>query len=575
MGAMGHGTANNGKRRSRRVPILVACIIVLAGVAFAVVAHFAWGADAFAPFRNAAGADADAGVQVGVDAGAASESGVLRAEGVAVDANGLSEGRDAAQENSRYFQELIDWVSESGGGTVNVPAGEFYFAATGRYHAAHYAIRARDNVAIVGAGADATTFLPYGTWRDNDDYVTGIDLFWYDGIGTKTYLVNADFRDFTVDGAYARGRAGAYNASGKGFFFKLFRDCDWSGVVVKNTDGTGFGVDFPINSTIRNCVAIECGKNADEDSFGASGFGIGTGYSQAESIVIENCESYDNTKYGFFFEHQSLYRSYIKANRASGFEVRGCVASGNLYNYGGKRAYDVSYVRCVSAVSDDDDRESYTRSAYKLEDHTVRVTFTDCQIEQSVSDVKAGDEGYDAVHWALDAGIVESASADERAFRPNDAATRAEVAFMLWRLEGWPGDLPIGGEVHPTGVTDVTPDHSAADAVRWLRDAGLSVADEFRPDDAATRAEFATMLWRLATGDDDDSGVADEGSIGVDDVSQQAGAAPAAPYYAEAVQWAVDNGLMTAYQASLANDPVTRTEAVEMLHAYDLVREAE
>ena len=93
------------------------------------------------------------------------------------------------------------------------------------------------------------------------------------------YLINADFSDFVIDGDSVRGgiatAGGQYLTDGKGFMINLFSNCDWNNVVVKNTDATGFGVDCPINSTIRNCKAINCGKAATTSDNGASGFGIG------------------------------------------------------------------------------------------------------------------------------------------------------------------------------------------------------------------------------------------------------------------------------------------------------------
>lgn len=61
------------------------------------------------------------------------------------------------------------------------------------------------------------------------------------GSTTAATSTNASFYDFTIDGESTQGSLRGYNASGKGFFFKLFRGCTWERVEVRNTDGTGFG----------------------------------------------------------------------------------------------------------------------------------------------------------------------------------------------------------------------------------------------------------------------------------------------------------------------------------------------
>ena len=573
-----HTSATPG--RARRRGIAVALAIILIGAAIILTAHFAYGMDVdlFRGIANDARTEEDPDglegetssiIVTSPDAGDAFE----------VSALGLSESSSAAQANTAYLQGIVDEVSEAGGGTVRIPAGSFRFAAGGAYDEGHYAIEARDNVSIVGAGEDRTALLPSGTFADSGSFRHGVDMFWYDGTETKTFLVNADFADFTVDGKETRGSAEAYNASGKGFFFKLFRDCDWRNVVVKNTDGTGFGVDYPVNSTLVGCTAIACGKNANADSFGASGFGIGVGYSSEEGILIEGCESRDNTKYGYFFEHQTLYRDEPRARESQGFTVRDCVASGNLYNFGGNRAYDVSYESCVSAVSEDPKREAYTRHAYMLENHTVRVTFSNCVVEQECSDVDASDRCYDAVRWALGNGIAESGPDGGKAFRPYEYATRGEASLMLWRLSGWPGDVLIGQRVSlSSAASDVPADSIFADAVRWLRAEGLSTNLAFRASDGITYAEFTTMLWRLAGEPEVASADSDEqGGDGADeDVRAIANAGDDSPLtnveglpdYADAAAWAVSVGLFQPIDVNLPNAKIMRGAAVMALQAF-------
>ena len=229
----------------------------------------------------------------------------------------------------------------------------------------------------------------------------GIDMFYYDGFDDRRYLDNASFYDFAIDGESTQGSLRGYNASGKGFFFKLFRGCTWERVEVRNTDGTGFGADYPVDCVMRDCTAIGCGKNATADSYGASGFGVGVGLSEDESMVIENCTSSANTKFGFFFEHQSLYRlNGVGARRAKGFQVTNCTAWGNLINFGGNRAYDVVYDHCVSDQPKKSGEELYTDYAFTFVEHSVRILVRNATVDQMYTDVLA-DPSSSAAMWRM------------------------------------------------------------------------------------------------------------------------------------------------------------------------------
>ncbi|MBQ7386920.1 MAG: hypothetical protein IJW03_02010 [Clostridia bacterium] len=257
--------------------------------------------------------------------------------GVSVDNSGA--------ENSENLQELIDSL-EGSGRTVYIPAGEYKFAARGTQTIGSHCIKMRSGVSIIGDG-DKTVLMPVGT----SEY--GLDMFYFNDYldtGAEVYLENCRFESFVID-AYATS-VETYTSAGKGFMFNLFRDCHWKNVTVKNTDATGFGVDCPIDSSISGCKAIGCGKGATEQSSGASGFGIGFGFCDGESISVSGCEASGNKRFGFFFEHQGRFDSdKYSAFDEHSFTVSDSVASGNLYNFGGIRASDVIYRDCRSFES--------------------------------------------------------------------------------------------------------------------------------------------------------------------------------------------------------------------------------
>ncbi len=264
----------------------------------------------------------------------------------AVDAteHGLSTGNGGVQ-NSKALQALIDFLSEDGG-TIYIPAGEYVFAANGTQTLGSHCIKMRSNVSIVGEGA-STVLKPTG------DSWYGLDMFYFnDYLDTNTpaYLENCRFESFVIDAADTS--CVYYTSAGKGFMFNLFRNCHWQKITVKNTDATGFGVDCPINSTITDCIAIGCGKAATEESTGASGFGIGFGYSENESLTITDCQASDNKKFGFFFEHQGRFNSEkYSAVPSDRFLVANCEAASNLFGFGGICTVNTVYENCYSRDS--------------------------------------------------------------------------------------------------------------------------------------------------------------------------------------------------------------------------------
>ena len=82
-------------------------------------------------------------------------------------------------------------------------------------------------------------------------------------------------------------------------------------------------------------------------------------------------------------------------------------------------------------------------------------------------------------------------------------------------------------------------------------------ADTFSPDDAMTRAMLVTVLWRL-----DGKAEASKASAFVD--------VPAKEYYADAVAWAAENGIVNGVDTThfAPNDEVTREQIAAILFRY-------
>lgn len=248
--------------------------------------------------------------------------------------------------NTQALQSLIDTAASAGGGTIFIGPGEYEFAISNTEAFDEHCIKLRSNVSIIGAG-NTTILLPTGSNTD------GFDMFYFndlkDGAGAN-YLENCVFRDFVVDGKSQS--CTNYTTRGKAFMVNLFHNCYWQRVTVRNTDATGFGMDCPINCSITDCVAESCGKAATTSSEGASGFGIGFGYSNDETITISGCTATDNKKFGIFFEHQKRFdgTTYI-ASRNRGMFVDNCTAMENYYNFGALHGNRAMFRDCNSIAA--------------------------------------------------------------------------------------------------------------------------------------------------------------------------------------------------------------------------------
>ena len=495
----------------------------------------------------------------------------------------------ACARNTMLLQEAVDLTSDAGGGTLQLPGGTFYFGSAGYYGRADAAIICRDNVTIEGAGMDSTILKPYGTFKN------GMNMFYYGG---AEYVTNADFRNFTIDSAEEKTLA--YNNQGKGFMLSPIKDCDWENVKVRNTDGTGFGVDLPVNCTIRDCIAEKCGKAASRNSNGASGFGIGIGLSNDESMIIENCHAYGNTKFGFFFENQVIFkdtREKCRASEAAGFLVKNCTAGDNLYDFGGNRAHDLTYENCRSMRVSDSALRALNRGVY-FQNHSRRINVTGCSIEERFKDVTdSSAECYEPIYWAYNRGIVERASSgSEAVFEPEDNLTRGMAAELLYRYAGRPGDVvqyttAEANRELTVSFTDILPYTDCYDAVEWLNQQGFAdvftETEQFGAKEPVTGGAYLNLLYRFAgspavveeeilkteavresVSGNSVSGNTVSGNSILDESepAEKLAAAKKPPVF---VRWALQNGII-GEEAEVfdENMPLSRGEAVTWLYRY-------
>lgn len=128
--------------------------------------------------------------------------------------------------------------------------------------------------------------------------------------------------------------------------------------------------------------------------------------------------------------------------------------------------------------------------------------------------------------------LIQGVTSDR--FAPDRPAQRAEVVTLLYRMAGEPA---VTGA---SGFVDVPADAWYASAVRWAEEKGIAQgvgASYFAPTQAVTRQEMAVFLYRY--GQEAGYDVSGQASL-----SRYADRGAVAPWAQEAVQWAVEEGIL-------------------------------
>lgn len=173
----------------------------------------------------------------------------------------------------------------------------------------------------------------------------------------------------------------------------------------------------------------------------------------------------------------------------------------------------------------------------------------------SFADVAEGTFYFDAVNWAVAQGITTGVS--ETAFGPTQLCNRAQVVTFLWRLDGKPAPAS-----RDNSFTDVDVNNWYADAVLWALEKEITTGTgdgRFLPNGTCNRAQIVTFLWRYA-GKPTVEDSADNPFADVDDNS----------WYADAVLWAVDQGITTGLTKTTfgPDEPCNRAQVVTFLYRY-------
>ena len=246
--------------------------------------------------------------------------------------------------------------------------------------------------------------------------------------------------------------------------------------------------------------------------------------------------------------HAKLYSEYVIAYQERGETGGGSGGNGGNDNGGGR----------------DDNDDGYTPPSVPARPET-HTGYRACRRDDTCPIWPFADAAptawyHDGVHYCIEKGLMHGISADK--FLPDGSVTRAQLAAILWRLEGNPAP------VSAADFSDAADGAWYAEAVRWAAGSGVvkGYADgRFRPNDAVTREQMATLLYRFAEYKGYDV------SIGGDtDILRFTDGAAVGGYAVPAMRWACGSGLMTGAQrdggmALAPRDTTTRVQTATLL----------
>ena len=173
-------------------------------------------------------------------------------------------------------------------------------------------------------------------------------------------------------------------------------------------------------------------------------------------------------------------------------------------------------------------------------------------------DVSKGDWFYKDVEYVYNEGIMDGVS--KREFAPNETLTRAMIVKILYRIEG----EPAGYRTSDFG--DVASGRWYTEAVAWAAEKEIVKGygnGKFGPNDPVTREQLAAILYRYTQYKGWSTAAASGNLDGFKD------AASVSSYAVDAMNWAVDEGLLKGANNKLSpKSNATRAQVAAIIHRY-------
>ena len=140
--------------------------------------------------------------------------------------------------------------------------------------------------------------------------------------------------------------------------------------------------------------------------------------------------------------------------------------------------------------------DSCTRAQVVTFLHRMIASPEPAAITLPFTDVSSSDYFYKPVKWAFGSEITGGTSATT--FSPDSNCSRAQVVTFLWRTAGQPE-----AKSSKCNFTDIKSDSYYYKAVLWAVEQGITggtSATTFSPEEACTRGQVVTFLYRFVNG---------------------------------------------------------------------------
>ena len=452
----------------------------------------------------------------------------------------------AIPDRGHHFKE---WQATSGNIMITndkftMPAGNVTVKAI--FEANTYTVKLYANGGTIASGQDVTSYtygvgatLPtagdmtregytFAGWYDNEA-LTGnpITEISTDETGNRTYWAKWTINQYTItydlDGGTAEGNPDTYTIETGAF---TLNNPTKSGYTFTGWSGTGLDgennmtVTIPTGSTGERSYTAHWRYNGG-GSGGSSSYPItipGKTENGTVTVSPRSAEKGDTVT--------------ITAKPDSGYQLDDLTVT----DKNGKE---------LKLTDKGNGKYTFTMPASKVE---VNATFVK-EVEISpFSDVSTSAYYYEAVKWAQEKGITGGIG--NGLFGPNQPCTRAQIVTFLWRAAGSPEPKSM------SSFSDVSADSYYAKAVAWAVENGITTGTgdgKFSPDATCTRAQSVTFLFRAI-------GKLVDSKAEFSDVLTDS-------YYANAVAWAMENGVTNGIGDGLfgPDNSCTRAQIVTFL----------
>lgn len=170
-----------------------------------------------------------------------------------------------------------------------------------------------NRLAVRGESRESTVLLPFG---NSSVFYTAKAFITPDSPDDFWFFRECHWADLTID---ARNQ----NVSQLPVLLKAFQgggwlNCTWTRVTAIGTTATMFGTDYPVNCTFTDVWAIDAGRGWTQQTDPVhaaemrSGFGIGFGHFENESVTFIGGGARGCSRSGFFFERQDSRGSLLR-----------------------------------------------------------------------------------------------------------------------------------------------------------------------------------------------------------------------------------------------------------------------